>query len=168
MQVEIKHLEPMRVAYVNAFSETPEHDAWQLIRAWTESRGILQKRGTYRIFGHNNPDPLFGQTRYGYDFWVTAGPDVVADPGERVQIKEHSGGLYAVMTCVGGPQRLGEVWKQLHRWVQSSPYSTGRHQWLEECFLGNDDRWADRIDCWYPLVDASVTCTAPCETQRVV
>lgn len=129
LEVRIVELEPMRVASVHGYSATPEHDAWEKLIAWAEPRGLLEGRASFRIFGFNNPDPSPGSPNYGYEFWLTVGPEVEGE-GEA-QIKSFSGGRYAVTRCVGIPQ-IGEIWKRLNTWLEDSSYRHGRHQWLEE------------------------------------
>jgi DNA gyrase inhibitor GyrI len=129
LQVRIVHLEPMRVACAHGFGESPEGQAWDILLTWAKPKGLLNDREAVRFFGFNNPDPSPGSPNYGYDQWVTVGPDVEAE-GE-VTIKEFSGGLYAVARCEG-ISNIGKVWKQLVRWQDDSPYKKAHHQWLEE------------------------------------
>jgi DNA gyrase inhibitor GyrI len=129
LQVRIVELEPMRVASVHAYSATPEHDAWEKLIAWAEPKGRLEDRASYRIFGFNNPNPSPGSPNYGYEFWITVGPEV--ETGEGAEIVTFNGGRYAVTRCVGVPQ-IGETWKRLNTWIEDSGYQHGSHQWLEE------------------------------------
>ncbi len=82
-----------------------------------------------RFFGFNNPDPSPGSPHYGYEQWITVGPD---SAGERdVVIKAFSGGLYGVTRC-RGLFNIGARWKQLGSWLERSDHTSGKHQWLEE------------------------------------
>ena len=129
LKVRIVHLEPMRVACASGFGPSPEGEAWDTLIGWAKSQGLLNDLDALRFFGYNNPDPSPGSPNYGYDQWVTAGPD--AKPEGKVEIKEFPGGLYAVTRC--RLSTIGAAWKQLAAWREDSAYKWGHHQWLEEC-----------------------------------
>jgi DNA gyrase inhibitor GyrI len=119
----------MRVASVHAYSASPEGEAWEKLIAWGQSRGLLEDCAAFRIFGFNNPNPSPGSPNYGYEFWITVGPEVEAE-GD-VEIRSFPGGLYAVTGCVG-VENIGPTWKRLVTWAEDSAYKHGTHQWLEE------------------------------------
>ena len=129
LEVRIVRLEPMRVACASGFGEQPEEEAWDTLVTWARSQGVLDDLEGVRFFGFNNPEPSPGSPNYGYEQWMTVGPDVEAE-GE-VGIKEFDGGLYAVATCRLG--NIGAAWKQLVAWAEESGHRLGRHQYLEEC-----------------------------------
>jgi len=147
--VEIVTLPPMRVAAALGFSESPEGDAHTALAKWAKAQGLLGK--VYRTFGFNNPDPSPGSPKYGYELWITVGPEVEAS-GE-IEIKNFSGGLYAVTRCQG-IETIGAVWKNLVAWREASTYKCGHHQWLEEGIfpLGADlppDKYV--LDLYLPI-----------------
>ncbi len=126
LEVRIVRLEPMWVASAHGFGASPEAIAWDKILAFAESKGLLNT--AHRFFGFNNPDPSPGSPNYGYEQWITVGPDVQAE-GD-IEIKDFPGGLYAVTRC-----KLNDItstWQQLVRWGEESKYQFGSHQWLEE------------------------------------
>ena len=129
LEVRIVELPPMRVASVHAYGASPEGEAWQKLIAWAQPRGLLADRQSFRVFGFNNPNPSAGSPNYGYEFWITVGPDVEA--GEDAEIRSFPGGLYAVTGCVG-VESIGPTWQRLSTWSEDSPYKHGAHQWLEE------------------------------------
>ena len=138
-EVKIVKLEPMRVASARAISKTPEHDAWEKMRAWAEPKGLLEDIERHPVFGFNNPNPSPDREDYGYEFWVRVGPDI--EPEGDVEIKEFEGGLFAVTTCKlkeeiesGFFQKEGylESWKKIVDWVKSSKYKFGKRQCLEK------------------------------------
>jgi DNA gyrase inhibitor GyrI len=129
LQVRIVELEPMHVTSVHAYSASPEHDAWDKLIAWAEPKGLLKHRSSYRIFGFNNPSPSPGSPNYGYEFWITIGPE--AETEGEAKIVNFPGGRYAVTRCVGIPQ-LVETWPRLVTWVEDNGHQHGSHQWLEE------------------------------------
>ncbi len=139
LEVRIVRLEPMRVASVRAISESPEHDAWEEMRAWAEPRGLLENIEKHPVFGFNNPDPSPDQKEYGYEFWIQVEPEM--EPEGNVQVKEFAGGLYAVTECNLKEELESEFfekegylesWKKIADWVKSSAYEFGKHQWLEK------------------------------------
>ncbi len=136
--VKIVELPPMRVASVQAISESPEHDAWEKMRAWAEPRGLLEDLKDHPVFGFNNPDPSPNKKEYGYEFWIRVDAEMKSD---EVTIKDFGGGLYAVTTCNLKEELQSEFfkekgylesWKRLVDWVESSKYTMGSHQCLEK------------------------------------
>lgn len=133
LSVRIVRLPALHVASVHGFGKEPETAAWQKLTAWAGPLGLLDKPEQHRIFGFNNPNPAPGSPNYGYEFWITVGPDVV--PTAEVDIKDLAGGLYAVTRCAvqNDPgNHIPATWQQLVRWREGSKYKSARHQWLEE------------------------------------
>jgi DNA gyrase inhibitor GyrI/DNA-binding HxlR family transcriptional regulator len=139
LEVKTVRLEPMRVASARAISKTPEHDAWEKMRAWAEPKGLLEDIEKHPVFGFNNPNPSPDRKEYGYEFWIRVEPDI--KPEGEIDIKEFKGGLYAVTTCRLKEeleseffQKEGylESWKKIVDWVKSSKYDFAKHQCLEK------------------------------------
>lgn len=139
IQVEIRQLDPMTIASVQAISKTPEEDAWKKLVAFAEPRGLLKDQKKNPIFGFNNPDPTKGKEEYGYEFWIRIDSDMNLDEG--VTKKKFGGGLYAVKRCnltkeatseFTQEHGVSESWFRLHEWLKSSEYKKGSHQWLEK------------------------------------
>ena len=149
-QVRIVELEPMRVACLSGFGATPEEEAWKALEAWAQPKGLLDDPKAHRIFGFNNPDPSPGSPNYGYDLWITVGPDVEAE-GEA-KIIEFPGGLYAVTQCKG-IDNIGKVWKRLLTWCEDSKYQRAHHQWMEEHISPMDAPLQEFVlDLYAPIV----------------
>lgn len=132
LAVRIVELDPMHIASARAISETPERDSWKKMRLWAEPKGLLEDIEKHPVFGFNNPDPSPGQREYGYEFWIRIEPEI--KPEGEIQVKQFSGGLYAVTTCnvKGDPAKnIPETWHKLVDWVKSSNYQLSKHQWLE-------------------------------------
>jgi DNA gyrase inhibitor GyrI len=129
LNVRVVTLEPMRVASAHAYGPSPEGPAWDKLIAWAGAKGLLEDPAVHRIFGFNNPNPSPGTPNYGYEFWIQVGPEVEGE-GE-ITIKEFAGGLYAVSRCEC-LARIGQDWQALAAWAQESPYTHGKHQWLEK------------------------------------
>lgn len=133
LSVRIVRLPALHVASVHGFGKEPEAMAWQKLTTWAGPLGLLDKPEQHRIFGFNNPNPAPGSPNYGYEFWITVGPDVI--PTHEVELKDFAGGLYAVTRCdvQNDPgNRIPATWQQLVRWREGSKYKSARHQWLEE------------------------------------
>jgi DNA gyrase inhibitor GyrI len=150
-EVQIVHLEPMRVASAHGFGESPETQAWDKILAFARAKGLDPSQA--RFFGFNNPNPSPGSPNYGYDQWMTVGPDVEGQ-GD-VQIIDFAGGLYAVARC-NGLSHIGEDWKQLVLWFEDSPYKMPPHycQCLEELLTPPDVPYEEYIfDLYLPIIE---------------
>jgi len=150
LDVRIVELEPMRIACVNAYSDTPEFDSWALMEAWAKPKGLLEVPGL-RIFGYNNPNPSPGSPNYGYDIWITIAPEIETE-GD-VRIIDFPGGLYAV-TRVKGVEGIHETWKKLVTWLEESKYKHASHQWLEEHLTPMDTPLEEfTLDLFAPITE---------------
>jgi effector-binding domain-containing protein len=131
LEVKIVKMEPMRVAAALGFGTSPEPEAWDKILAFGRAKGLLDDSEGVRFFGFNNPSPTPGSPNYGYEQWMTVGPDVEAE-GD-IEIKEIPSRRYAV-TQFKGLENIGRVWQELVTWFEDSPYKKPAHwhQCLEE------------------------------------
>lgn len=130
LDVQIVQLPPMRVASALGYGPSPEALAWATLLKWSREAGL--DLAAQRFFGFNNPDPAPGSPNYGYEQWVTMGPQ--AQPGGAVALKDFSGGWYAMAACLG-PQTIPQTWKALLVWLETSSYRMGAQQCLEEAFV---------------------------------
>jgi DNA gyrase inhibitor GyrI len=153
VNVRIVRLEPMRMASVHGFGESPEHQAWAKLIAWAGPKGLLDDLKKHRILGFNNPSPSPGSPNYGYEFWIVVDPDV--EPEGDVRIADFQGGLYAVTQC-RGIANIGQMWRELVAWREDSKYRAASHQWLEE-HLGSVDASQDEeamvLDLYLPIAE---------------
>ncbi|MBA7616114.1 hypothetical protein ES703_23406 [subsurface metagenome] len=147
--VRIVRLEPMRVAYTLGFGTSPEAEAWGKLLAWAKDKGLLDNFKGHRLFGFNNPDPVPGNPNYGYEQWITVGPD--AEPEGEVQVKEFDGGLYAVVRTK--LSEITESWQNLAAWVSDGKYEFASNQCLEEClgFTGGVPDLETEFDLYAPI-----------------
>ena len=133
LEVSVVTLAPMTVAATRAVSASPERDAWEKLRAWAEPRGLLDDIKRYPVYGFNNPNPSSDRPDYGYECWIRVDAD--AEATGDIEIKEFSGGKYAVTRCrlFGDPSgSVMEVWQKLLDWVRSSEYEWRRTHELEK------------------------------------
>jgi AraC family transcriptional regulator len=131
--IRIINLPAMRVASFYAFSSHPETDAWEKMIAWAKTHGLWQEPPSRRIFGFNTPNPSAGSPNYGYEFWITIDPSIQLD--KDMTYKDFSGGLYGVLRCDVSDktfENIGNSWKTLVKWLESSHYKQGNHQCLDE------------------------------------
>lgn len=117
LEVKIVKLEPMRVASALGFGLSPEPIAWEKIISFVKSKGWLANLESHRFFGFNNPSPSPGSPNYGYEQWITVGPDVQGS--DEVKIIDFPGGSYAVARCEG-ISNIGKVWGQLVAWHEDT------------------------------------------------
>ncbi len=151
LEVRIVQLDPMRVAAAHGFGESPEGIAFQKIEAFAASKGLLQEGKLSQTFGFNNPNPSPGSPNYGYEIWLPVGPEVM--PEGDLRIVEFCGGLYGVTTFTD-LNKIGEVWKELAKWRETSKYRPGKHQWLEELLTSSDVPISEyRFNLYIPIVE---------------
>ena len=155
LDVRIVKLEPMRVAGVWAFGESPETEAHEKLRAWAGPKGLLADPKKHRIFGFNNPNPSAGSPKYGYEVWITASRDV--EPEGDVRIGDFSGGLYAVTRCDVPAGEAGSVipatWQKLASWRKDNHHKRGTHQWLEETIPAALPGIDFVLDLYHPIAE---------------
>ena len=156
MEVRLERLETMRAAYVHAFSETPEEDAWRKMVAWAKPKGLLEEGLGTRVFGRDTyptdkPEP------HGYEFFLTVGPDV--EPEGDIDIREIPGGLYAALRFKG-LNNIKDAWERMWSWIDESDYEyigwkKGEYGWcngFEEHLNPLEESMKDWIfDLWVQL-----------------
>lgn len=147
MEIKIVELPPMKVASFRAVSESPEHEAAQMLASWAQEKGLLGDLEKNPVFGFNNPNPTEGKKEYGYEFWIKV------DEGyeeEGVIFKDIEVGRYAVTTCES-LSIIGERWMQLVEWVKNSEYEWREGECLEKThnFNASDDELV--LDIYIPI-----------------
>lgn len=151
-EVRIVRLDPARVAYATGFGTGPEEEAWNKLMAWAMPAGLQKDPAAHRWFGFNNPDPHPGSPNYGYEQWVTIGPQ--DQPVGDVQVKDFPGGLYAVTHCK--LVNITQTWQELVNWRENSAYLGAHHQWLEECLnppVNGIDPQVMTFDLYLPIAE---------------
>ncbi|MFX0050080.1 MAG: GyrI-like domain-containing protein [Candidatus Hodarchaeota archaeon] len=153
LEVRIIRLDPMRVASVRATGKAigvPESKAWKIMSTWAENEGLLDNLEKHPIYGFNNPDPSPDREEYGYEFWIKIGSDI--QPKEDIEVKDFSGGLYAVTTTrLIVEDDVIPAWKKLAEWVEASKYEFGNHQWLEKHINPRAKPEDLRVDLYCPI-----------------
>jgi DNA gyrase inhibitor GyrI len=155
LTVRIVKLEPMTVASCRVFSESPERQAWEQIRAWAEPKGLLDDLFKHPVFGFNNPNPTPESEEYGYEFWIGVEPG--EKPEGNIVIKEFPGGLYAVTVCrLLGEPNVPETWKLLWEWVKSSEYRWRQTHELEKSKNPMAPEDEIELELYLPIQEAGV------------
>jgi DNA gyrase inhibitor GyrI len=151
IDVRIVRLEPQRVAMSYGFGNGPENIAWEKMIAFVKAKGLNTDGQPHHYFGFNNPNPTPGSPNYGYEQWITVGPEVMTE-GD-IKIKDFSGGLYAVTHCK--LQNITEVWKQLATWREKSRYRLGSQECLEELIsdpIAHEVDGEAEFDLYLPII----------------
>ena len=151
LSVRIIKLEPMIVASASGYGESPEPIAWEKILQWAGDRGLVGEGKKKRFFGFNNPDPSPGTPKYGYEQWIEISEGLTGN--EDIDIKDFSGGLYAVAYCES-LEVIGQRWQQLVAWREDKGYHRAHHQWLEN-LLSPPDAPFERLefDLYLPIAE---------------
>ena len=153
LEVGIVRLGPMRVASAHGFGQNPEEIAWSKILAYAEAKQLLDTGEGRRFFGFNNPNPAPGSPNYGYEQWMTVGPEIEGE--DDVSIKEIPSRLYAVARCEG-LDTITETWRQLVIWFEDSHYKKPAHyhHCLEELLVPPDAPYEDYVfDLLLPITE---------------
>ena len=119
MKVEVKNLEPMRVAFMPHFGPYDEvGQTWKDLVAQLAKDGRMGADSTFIGIPHDDPD-VTPSAKLRYDACVTVGDDYVVDGA--IKIQTIPGGDYAVTTHRGPPGGIGEVYAQLFgQWLPRS------------------------------------------------
>lgn len=130
--VRIVRIPAMTVASYRAESAMPEEDCARVFNKFVLDNN-LHKKGGYRYFGFNNPDPREDKAEYGYEMWVSI-PEDFPVPAPLTK-KQYGGGQYASISAQ--MSEIGERWKLLYDWCKTSEkYDVDSSlQWLEECTM---------------------------------
>lgn len=153
LDVRIVKLVPVKVAYYRGYGVNPEREAWIPITEWLladAKEPYFKQFGTYpdakellkyaeinnlykppknrRYFGFDNPLRTEDNPEYGYEVWVTVNEGEKED--DKVKFKDFKGGLYAVTRAKKSTKSLIETWQKLFKWLETSGYKHGSHQWL--------------------------------------
>lgn len=172
--VRIIRLEPVKVAYYRGYGINPEREAWIPITEWLlsdakelyfrqfgrypEVKELLKWAGENdlykppkgrRYFGFDNPLKTEEKAEYGYEVWVTLSGNEKED--DKVKFKDFEGGLYAVTRAKKSSKSLIETWQKLFKWLETSGYKHGSHQWLEEYVTVEGKKGFVAFDLYMPI-----------------
>ena len=119
MDVRIKKIEPMRVAFVRHVG--PYHDVgqtWAKLTTWAGPKGLLGPGSTLVGIPLDDPD-ITPPERVRYDACLVVDGSVM--PEGEVGIQETSGGECAVAVHNGPPAEIGETFARLYgEWLPAS------------------------------------------------
>lgn len=172
--VRIVKLEPVKVAFYRGYGLNPEREAWipitewllsevkehyfkqfgiypkvkELVK-WAEENNLYRPPKNRRYFGFDNPLKTEEKSEYGYEVWVTVNGDEKEDA--NVKFKNFEGGLYAVTRAKKSSKSLIETWQKLFKWLETSGYKHGNHQWLEEYITVEGQKGFVAFDLYMPI-----------------
>lgn len=135
MNVEVKTLEPIHVAFVRhvgPYSEVGK--AWETICMYLGKEGWLGPDAQFIGVCYDNPE-VTPADKIRYDACVTVGPEFQAEGPVGVQVL--AGGAYGVTTHEGPYAKLNETYARLYgQWLPQSTYDLRSEPSLE--FYLND------------------------------
>jgi len=119
VQVTIKTIEPMRVAFLRHVG--PYHlvgETWNKLCAWAGPRGLLGPQTIMLGICHDDPD-VTPADKIRYDACLSVNGGI--EPQGDVGVQEIEGGDYAVTTHHGPYEKLSETWGGLcGQWLPTS------------------------------------------------
>ena len=119
MDVEIKIIEPMRVAFVRHVGPYDEvGEAWDKLCTLLGKDGYLGSQSKFIGISYDDPE-VTPADKLRYDACVTVSEDFV--PTEGIIVQTIGGGEYAVTTHFGPYEKLGETYSKLYgQWLVQS------------------------------------------------
>jgi len=119
MDVQVKKVDPMRVAFVRHVGPYKEvGPTWQKLCAWAGPRGLFGPQTTFVGLCHDDPE-VTPPDKIRYDACLTVGDDV--QPEGEVGVQEIPGGDYATTVHHGPYEKLADTYAQLcGQWLPGS------------------------------------------------
>ena len=113
MPLEIRHLPPLRLAYMRhtgAYAHPGLTQLWERFGQWCNERGLDQPRPKFYGISHDDP-ACTPPEQCRYDACVRVG--VGLRTGEQAQIQDFPGGSYACMKFVGTGPDIAAAWARM-------------------------------------------------------
>lgn len=153
--VEIKKLEPMRVASYQVISKNPEDEVINYVNKWL-AKNKLDMHDDIRCFGFDVPvEEQKKAGLRGYEYWAVVTDSAVESDG--VVIKNILEDEYAVLRITEpftNPfETIPTGWKKLNEWVMNGEYKTtcwNNRYCLEEVIHDGDKTY---MDLYFPVKD---------------
>jgi AraC family transcriptional regulator len=120
MKVELKTLEPARVAYmrhVGPYGDSGITRLWQRFAARCGELGLMTPRRTMYGISHDNPD-VTPPAQCRYDACVEVGEGF--RPAGEIGVQTVPGGRYACGAFTGTPTEIHGAWMRLCEWLPDS------------------------------------------------
>jgi AraC family transcriptional regulator len=135
MEVQIKRLQPTRVAFVRHVGPYAEvGKAWGRLCGWAGPKGILGPSCAFLGLSYDDPD-ITAPDKLRYDAAVVVGPETQGE-GE-IWVQEIPGGDYAVTMHRGPYEKMSETYRAIFgQWLPNSGREPGPAPTLE--FYRND------------------------------
>ncbi|MEZ5357833.1 MAG: GyrI-like domain-containing protein [Candidatus Zixiibacteriota bacterium] len=111
MELQIKHLEPMRVACIRHIGPYQEcTKAWEALFKWATEKKIDPKTTHWIGASYDDPETTPAE-KLRYDACVVVSGDIQAD--DTVEIKNFPGGKYAYAVHKGPYRNMGQTFKAI-------------------------------------------------------
>ncbi len=129
VEVEIKNLEPIRVAFVRHMGPYDQcGSAWGTLCGYAGPKGYMRPDTLAIGISYDDPD-VTPPEKLRYDACITVGDDF--QPAGEVGVQDIAGGDYAVVTHLGPYDGLKETYRKIFReWVPNC----GRELRSQPCF----------------------------------
>lgn len=152
MKVEIKKVEPMRVAFMRHVGPYEGcKSTWEKFMTWAGPQGLIRPGTVFLGVCHDDPEVTPAE-KIRYDACITVGDDF--EPVGEVGVQVIAGGDYAMTTHYGPYMKLGETYARMcGQWAPRS----GRELRMSPCFeiylndTGNTDPEDLLTDVYIPL-----------------
>lgn len=130
IKVQVKHVDPIRVAYVRHVGPYPECGAaWSKLLTALKGMGVLNDDSLSMGIPYDNPAAT-PAAELRYDACVAVDDDF--NPAGEIGVQEIFGGDYAVATYVGSYERLADVYRALlENWMPQSGLKMGQGPCIE-------------------------------------
>ena len=119
MDVEIKTIEPMKVAFVRHVGPYDQvGTAWEKLTMYLGKEGLLGGQCQFAGICYDDPD-VTAPEKIRYDACATVDDNFV--PTDDIAVQTIGGGEYAVTTHIGPYNKLGETYSKLYgQWLVNS------------------------------------------------
>ncbi len=127
MQVEMKTIPPMRLAYmrhIGPYGHPAIGQMWERFEKWIRVRGIQSPGGEMYGIGHDNPNVTPPEKcRYDACVQIDRSFQLAGDDRNSIGIAEFSGGRYACGSFRGTASTIHAAWMYMYgTWLPSSAY----------------------------------------------
>ena len=134
---KIVEISPVTVISCHVVGEKPEIESRDTLITWAKANNFHYEIGETAYYGFDNPEIYASDSEedHGYEMWMTIDEKFVEKAkilveGTNLLLKHFDGGVYAATKT--SVKNVGEAWRELVAWVNTSKYKIADHQCLEE------------------------------------
>ncbi|PFM47483.1 AraC family transcriptional regulator [Bacillus cereus] len=155
MEVVIKNLQPLEVAYIRrtgSYFEPQDH--WEKLLQWANENNLHPPEQSFIGISLDNPE-FVASHKCRHDACVTIPENFEKEPHQDVQFKCVDGGQYALYQFYDEPHKLSEVYQYMYvMWLPNSEYSSDYDRDnLEFCMnnVAEDLEGKLKVDLFVPI-----------------